>query len=95
MVATPCLRLAHAAAWKGRPHHPTTGAVRASAAQCRCWNCSAGIIAAAITGPARAMAVTRRLRSEASSRSSCGGDGFATAAAYPAFSISVISVCGS
>src|SRR5699024_9504128 len=50
MVAVPSLRFFHAATWKGSAPQTTTGAASAKEAHCQWVNCSAGIIAIAMTG---------------------------------------------
>lgn len=70
IVAVPCLRFVHAALWNGQAAQMITGAASASEAHCQYTNCSAGIMAMAITGTVSTMAPTSRWRSEVSSVSS-------------------------
>src|SRR5699024_5263895 len=63
MVNVPCRRLIQAARWNGQAPHTTTGAARVSESHCQLVNCSAGIMAMAITGIDRtAEMITRCLR---------------------------------
>ena len=50
IVAVPWRRLVQAARWNGQAPQTTTGAARVSDSHCQLVNCSAGIIAIAITG---------------------------------------------
>ncbi|SIH92822.1 Uncharacterised protein [Mycobacteroides abscessus subsp. abscessus] len=106
IVAAPCLRFVHAALWNGQAPQMITGAARASEAHCQYVNCSAGIIAIAITGTVSTIAPISRCRSEVSSLSSSSpasvSDMFAvvslglgSAAVYPVFSTSATSSDGS
>ncbi len=62
MVNAPCRRLIAAARWKGQPPHTTTGAARVSESHCQLVNCSAGIMAIAITGTDRTAEMITRWR---------------------------------
>ena len=54
IVAAAWRRLAQAARWNGQAPHVTTGAARVSESHCQPSNCSAGTMASAMTGTARA-----------------------------------------
>ena len=106
MVAAPCRALVQAALWKGNAPQTTTGAASVSDSHCQYVNCSAGIIAIAITGTVSTIAPISRCRSEVSSLSSSYpasvSDMFAvvslglgSAAVYPVFSTSATSSDGS
>ncbi len=60
MVAAPCRRFVHAALWNGHAAHTMTGPARASESHCQEVNCSAGIIAIAMTGTVRMIEATSR-----------------------------------
>ncbi len=101
IVAAPWRRLVQAALWNGHAPHTITGAASASDAHCQYVNCSAGIIAIAMTGTVRMIEMIRRWRSEASSGSASVASvvfaflGAGTAAVYPAFSTSAMSCAAS
>ena len=65
MVAVPCRRFVNAARWNGHAPQTTTGAARVSDSHCQLVNCSAGIIAIAITGTVSASEISNRCRSDA------------------------------
>ena len=65
MVAVPCRRLVHAAWWNGHAPQTTTGAASVSDSHCQLVNCSAGIIAIAITGTVSTSEISSRWRSDA------------------------------
>src|SRR2546430_12475531 len=65
IVAVPCRRLAHAAWWNGHAPQTTTGAASVSDSHCQLVNCSAGIIAIAITGTVSTIEINNRRRSDA------------------------------
>ena len=69
MVAAPWRRFSHAARWNGHAPHTITGAASASEAHCQEVNCSAGIIAIAMTGTASTVLTRSRVRRELSSGS--------------------------
>ena len=106
IVAAPCFRLVHAALWKGHAAQRITGAASAREAHCQYVNCSAGIIAIAITGTVSTIAPISRLRSDRNSGSASSASpaaapsflfpfGAGRAAEYPVFSTSAISTAGS
>ena len=77
MVAAPCRALVQAARWNGAPPQTTTGAARVSDSHCQYSNCSAGIIAIAITGTVSAVATSSRRRSDVAGSATCSGSAVA------------------
>ena len=70
IVAAPCLRLAHAALWKGQAAHSTTGVTRFSDSHWKLSNCSAGTIESTSAGTESSAASSTRPRSAAIASSS-------------------------
>ena len=70
MVAAPWRRFVSAALWKGQAPQVMTGAASARDAHCQYVNCSAGIIARAMTGTVSTAAPMSRWRRDRSSGSS-------------------------
>jgi hypothetical protein len=88
IVAVAWRKLVQAALWKGKAPQITTGAASVSDSHCQLVNCSAGIIAIAITGTVRTSEMSRRSRSEAVGSSPSGAD----ASGFPAFEIGSAAV---
>ena len=75
IVDVPCRRLVHAALWNGQAPHTTTGAARVRESHCQLVNCSAGIIAIAITGTVSTTETSSRSRSDRTGSSATTGAG--------------------
>ena len=97
IVAAPCRRFAHAAAWNGHAPHTTTGAARIRDSHCQLSNCNGATIASSSTGAVSTAETSSRRRSEAtlpssgpaSSVSFAGGG--SSAAVYPVASMAPIA----
>jgi hypothetical protein len=76
IVAAPWRRLVQAALWNGHAPHTTTGAARVSDSHCQKVNCSAGIIAIAMTGTVKTAETISRCRRLRTWSSASGAAGF-------------------